>query len=65
MKNITISIPDEHLLKLEKTANNMGVSVEELLLMGVEAVVNKPEDSFNQATAYVLNKNAELYQRLQ
>ena len=65
MKNITISIPDEHLLKLEKTANNMGVSVEELLLMGVEAVVNKPEDSFNHAIAYVLNKNAELYQRLQ
>ncbi len=65
MKNITISIPDDRLLKLEKTASNMGVSVEELLLMGVEAVVNKPEDSFNQAIAYVLNKNAELYQRLQ
>jgi antitoxin FitA len=65
MKHITISIPDDRLLKLEKTANNMGVSVEELLLMGVEAVVNQPEDSFNQAIAYVLNKNAELYQRLQ
>ncbi|KOR36923.1 MULTISPECIES: hypothetical protein [Planktothricoides] len=65
MKNITISIPDDRLLKLEKTASNMGVSVEELLLMGVEAVVNQPEDSFNQAIAYVLNKNAELYQRLQ
>jgi hypothetical protein len=65
MKHITISIPDDRLLKLEKTANNMGVSVEELLLMGVEAVVNQPEDSFKQAIAYVLNKNAELYQRLQ
>jgi hypothetical protein len=65
MKNITISIPDDRLLKLEKTASNIGVSVEELLLMGVEAVVNQPEDSFNQAIAYVLNKNAELYQRLQ
>lgn len=65
MKNITISIPEDRLLKLEKTASNMGVSVEELLLMGVEAVVNQPEDSFNQAIAYVLNKNAELYQRLQ
>jgi len=65
MKNITLSIPDDRLLKLEKTASNMGVSVEELLLMGVEAVVNQPEDYFNQAIAYVLNKNAELYQRLQ
>lgn len=64
MKTITITITDDRLLKLEATATNMGVSVEELLLMGVEAVVNQPEVSFHNAMTYVINKNTELYQRL-
>ena len=63
-KTITLKIADERLLKLEATATNMGVFVEELLLMGVEAVVNQPEVSFPNAIAYVLNKNTELYKRL-
>ena len=64
-RTITLQIADDRLLKLEATATNMGVSVEELLLMGVEAVVNQPEVSFPNAMAYVLNKNTELYKRLQ
>ncbi len=65
MKNITISITDARLLKLEATATRLGISLEDLILIGVEIVVNQPEDSFEGAIAYVLNKNAELYQRLQ
>ncbi|WP_044197403.1 hypothetical protein [Oscillatoria acuminata] len=65
MKTITLKIADERLLKLEATATNMGVSVEKLLLMGVEAVVNQPEVSFPNAMAYVLKKNTKLYKRLQ
>lgn len=65
MKTITLKIADDRLLKLEATATTMGVSVEELLLMGVESVVKRPEVSFPNAMAYVLNKNTELYQRLQ
>ena len=51
LKTITLKIADERLLKLEAIATNMGVSVEELLLMGVEAVVNQPEVSFPNAIA--------------
>jgi antitoxin FitA len=64
MKTLTLKIADDRLLKLEATATTMGISVEELLLMGVEAVVKQPEVSFPNAMAYVLNKNTELYQRL-
>ncbi len=64
MKTITITIPEERLQKLEATATHLGVSLEELLLMGAEAVMNQPEVSFQNAIAYVLNKNTELYQRL-
>ncbi len=64
MNTITIKIPDERLLKLQKTANNLGVSIEELVLMGVEEILNKPNASFKGAMDYVLKKNTELYKRL-
>ena len=64
MNTITIEISDERLLLLQKTATNLGVSIEQLLLLGVEELVNKQEASFKSAMNYVLNKNAELYQRL-
>jgi hypothetical protein len=64
MNTITIKITDERLLKLQETANSLGVSIEELVLMGVEEVLNKPNPSFKGAMDYVLKKNAELYKRL-
>ncbi len=64
MNTITIEISDERLLLLQKTATNLGVTIEELMLLGVEELVNKQESSFKSAMNYVLNKNAELYHRL-
>ncbi|MBR8838501.1 MAG: DNA-binding protein [Stigonema ocellatum SAG 48.90 = DSM 106950] len=64
MNTITIEISDERLLLLQKTATNLGVSIEQLLLLGVEELVNKQESSFKSAMNYVVNKNAELYHRL-
>ncbi|MBW4624250.1 MAG: DNA-binding protein [Brasilonema octagenarum HA4186-MV1] len=64
MNTITIQIPDERLLKLQETATRLGVSIEELVLMGVEQLLNHSEASFQDAMDYVLKKNAELYKRL-
>jgi antitoxin FitA len=64
MNTITIEISDERWLKVQETANRLGVSVEELLLMGVEQVLNQSQVSFKDAMDYVLRKNSELYQRL-
>ncbi|BAY13609.1 DNA-binding protein [Calothrix sp. NIES-2098] len=64
MNTITIKITDEHLLKLQQKATSLGISIEELVLMGVEELLNQPETSFQDAMDYVLNKNAELYKRL-
>jgi len=61
---ITIEISDERLLQLQETATRLGVSIEELVLLGVEELVNKQEESFKSAINYVLNKNAGLYHRL-
>ncbi|NEQ18785.1 MAG: DNA-binding protein [Microcoleus sp. SIO2G3] len=64
MNTITIHIPDDRLLKLQETASRLGVSIEELVLMGVEQLVKQPEASFQDAMGYVLKKNADLYKRL-
>ncbi len=64
MNTITIEISDERLLQLQETATRLGVSIEELVLLGVEELVNKQEESFKSAINYVLNKNAGLYHRL-
>ena len=64
MNTITIKISDGHLLKLQETADHLGISIEELVLMGVEKLLNQPEASFKDTMDYVLNKNTELYKRL-
>jgi|JI102314DRNA_FD_contig_41_3715264_length_1078_multi_3_in_0_out_0_1 antitoxin FitA len=64
MQTITITIPDEHLLKLQETACRLGISLEELLLASAETFIARPEVSFQNAMEYVLKKNAELYEKL-
>jgi len=64
MHTITITIPDNRLMKLQETATRLGISLEEVIFLGVEQVLNHPEKSFQGAMDYVLKKNAELYQRL-
>ena len=64
MNTITITIPDDRLVKLQETATRLGISLEELILMGVEEILNQPEQNFQSAVDYVLEKNAELYKRL-
>jgi len=64
MKTIAIAIPDDRWQKLEETATRLGISLEELVLIGVEELLTRQEESFPDAMEYVLNKNAQLYQRL-
>ena len=64
MNTITIQISNDRLVKLQQTATRLGVSIEELVLMGIEQLLNQPEASFQDAMDYVLKKNAELYKRL-
>ncbi|EGJ33634.1 MULTISPECIES: hypothetical protein [Moorena] len=64
MSSIQITIPDERLQQLQDIAANLNVSIEELVLMSVEQYLTQSELSFHDATAYVLDKNSELYRRL-
>jgi hypothetical protein len=64
MAAITINITEQQLQKLQSLAQKLGMSTEELLSASVEDLLNSHQNEFNQAASYVLQKNAELYQRL-
>jgi hypothetical protein len=64
MSTITVDLPEEHLVKLEEMARQLGVVPEELVRVSIEELLARPEADFEQAVAYVLTKNAELYRRL-
>jgi hypothetical protein len=63
MKTLELQVPEEIASRIEKAANERGVSVAELLQASVEEKLAR-EDEFNRAAAAVLAKNAELYERL-
>lgn len=64
MASITIDLPDRQLEKVQKLAQRLGISTEELLRISIEDWLNHPRGEFVQAVEYVLHKNADLYQRL-
>lgn len=64
MSAITITLPDERLVKLKKIAANLGVTPEELVRLSVEELLTRPDQAFQQAIERVLKKNKELYGRL-
>ena len=64
MTTITITLPDDRLLKLKERATRLSVSPEELVRVSIEELLSRPDEAFQRAVNHVLEKNAELYRRL-
>jgi antitoxin FitA len=64
MSTITITLPEDLLVKLKEMAARLGVIPEELARVSLEELLSRPEDALQRAITYVLTKNAELYRRL-
>jgi hypothetical protein len=64
MATISITLPEDRLLKLRETALRLGVTPEELVRVSVEELLARPTEEFQQAVDYVLKNNKELYRRL-
>ena len=71
MTTLTINLPDEHFLALEKTSARLNLTPEKLVYLSIKKMIASPQDdaqeadeNFQDAMKYVLEKNAELYQRL-
>ncbi|MBE7533871.1 MAG: DNA-binding protein [Chloroflexi bacterium] len=64
MTQITITLSDDRLQKLKELASYYHVDPEELVRVSVEDLLARPEEEFQRALTYILNKNAEFYRRL-
>jgi antitoxin FitA len=64
MTFITIDIRERKLQKLRDLAKLHGVSSEAFLCTSLEDWFSSPKPEFSNAANYVLNKNADLYNRL-
>ena len=64
MSNFTVRLTQEQMLKLEEIAGRLKITAEELARIGIEDLLARPDNEFQQAADYVLKKNADLYRRL-
>jgi hypothetical protein len=64
MPDITVSLTEGQLLKLNELARRFKMPSEEIARIGIDDLLTRPDDEFQQAMEYVLKKNAELYRRL-
>lgn len=64
MTSITIPLSDERVAQLRVWAEEAGLPPEEFLRRRVEQLLDRPDQQFQKATDYLLQKNAELYRRL-
>ncbi len=61
---ITVTLSTEQIARLKELATRCGVPIEELARAGIEDLLARPDDAFDEAAEKILRKNAELYRRL-
>ncbi|MBM2804947.1 MAG: hypothetical protein HW419_2840 [Deltaproteobacteria bacterium] len=64
MSMITVTVSDDRLSKLQEIARRYNITPEDLVRVTIDELIARPEEAFQQAADYVLNKNSELYSRL-
>ena len=64
METLEVKLKDQTAAKLEAAAERLGLTPEQLLEISVEEKLARLDKDFLDAAQYVLDKNAELYDRL-
>jgi antitoxin FitA len=64
VKKLIITLPEERMVKLRDMAALLGTSPEEIARASIEDLLGRPEEDYERAAEYILQKNAELYSRL-
>ncbi len=64
MPEITITISDEELEKLREIAIRLRVRPEDLVRVTVTEFLALPDEEMDEVMTYLLDKNADLYERL-
>jgi len=61
MITLTISLPEDLLQQLKERAAQLRVGPEELVRASIEELLTRPDEEFQRALSYGLNKNPELW----
>ncbi|NOT22791.1 MAG: DNA-binding protein [Nitrospiraceae bacterium] len=64
MINVPVSISDEEMRWLEALGRREGLTVEQMVRLGINDFIGQPDDAFHAAAKRVMEKNADLYRRL-
>ncbi len=64
METLEIKLTDQTVARLEAAAERLGLTPEQLLEISLEEKLSRLDKDFLDAAQYVLEKNAELYNRL-
>lgn len=64
MVTITVTLSEDRLQKLQNLARQFNIPAEELLRVSFEEFIARPQEDFQKALEYVLEKNKEIYKRL-
>ncbi|MFQ5897400.1 MAG: DNA-binding protein [Candidatus Methylomirabilia bacterium] len=64
MPDVTVNLSDEEVRRLEELGGQVGLTVAQLVRLGVRDLISQPDEAFHAAAQRVLEKNAELYRRL-
>lgn len=64
MATLTISLSDEELRRFEALGKREGLTVEQMVRLGINDLIGQPDDAFRATAKRAMEKNAELYRRL-
>ncbi len=64
MAEVTITLSAEELQRLKELGEREGLTVDQVVKLGIQELINQPDESFRRAAQHILEKNAELYRRL-
>ena len=64
MTTVTVSLSDEEMRRLEELSKRKGLTVEQMVRLGIKDFIGQPDESFRTTARRVMEKNAELYRRL-
>ena len=55
---------DQQSTKLKEMAGRLGMSIDDLIILGFDDLLPEPDEAFLRAVDSVMQKNGELYRRL-
>lgn len=64
MADVTITLTPEEFKRAEELGKREGLTIQQIVRLGLQDLLNQPDEAFRAAAQRVFEKNAELYRRL-